>query len=300
MWNFAARPSSARRGRRRGCAMSAFSTRKRRRTWAGNFFPRMADTGTSPAVSTRRARPPRRLLRPAAAYPVARHSRRHSAAQHARPPSHGKTPSPALRFPRRCPQRTPHERNAPMRDACKRYIPLVPPFHKAPAEFSPAEARAYFDWYLSHLDGRCEYLKEFVYQTSDLAEGDAGLHAGVAAAPVGLVSPTRAGRLAQGSAAAPGRAARGRVGAGICPRHLQAVASHAQHKDRISDPGHRHVCRKDICRPVSTAAVVDVQKRAPKRHIRQYAAADRLCADRETCGATRFPSRSTRSSSPSI
>ena len=58
-----------------------------------------------------------------------------------------------------------------MRDACKRYIPLVPPFHKAPAEFSPAEARAYFDWYLSHLDGRCEYLKELVYQTSDLAEG---------------------------------------------------------------------------------------------------------------------------------
>lgn len=58
-----------------------------------------------------------------------------------------------------------------MGDACKRYIPLVPPFHKAPAEFSPAEARAYFDWYLSHLDGRCEYLKEFVYQTSDLAEG---------------------------------------------------------------------------------------------------------------------------------
>ena len=58
-----------------------------------------------------------------------------------------------------------------MGDACKRCIPLVPPFHKAPAEFSPAEARAYFDWYLSHLDGRCEYLKELVYQTSDLAEG---------------------------------------------------------------------------------------------------------------------------------
>ena len=58
-----------------------------------------------------------------------------------------------------------------MGDAFERYIPLVPPFHKAPAEFSPAEARAYFDWYLSHLDGRCEYLKELVYQTSDLAEG---------------------------------------------------------------------------------------------------------------------------------
>ena len=60
MWNFAARPSSARRGRRRGCATFAFSTRKRRRTWAGSFFPRMADTGTSPATSTRRAHPPRR------------------------------------------------------------------------------------------------------------------------------------------------------------------------------------------------------------------------------------------------
>ena len=58
-----------------------------------------------------------------------------------------------------------------MRDACKRYIPLVPPFHKAPAKFSPAEAQAYFDWYLSHLDGRCEYLQKLVYQTSDLAEG---------------------------------------------------------------------------------------------------------------------------------
>ena len=64
MWNFAARPSSARRGRRRGCATFAFSTRKRRRTWAGSFFPRMADTGTSPATSTRRARPPRRPPRP--------------------------------------------------------------------------------------------------------------------------------------------------------------------------------------------------------------------------------------------
>ena len=118
---------------------------------------------------------------------------------------------------------------------------------------------------------------------------DAGLHAGVAATPVGLVSPARADRLAQGSAAAPGRAAHGRVGAGICPRHLQAVASRAQHKDRISDPGHWHVCRENIGRPVSAAALVDVQKRAAKRHIRQYAAADRLCADRGHAGQRASP-----------
>ena len=200
----------------------------------------MADTGTSPAVFTRRERLPRRPPRPLLRCP----------------PRRPRIPrAMAKRLPLRCvfpagsPQRTPHERNASMGDAFKRYIPLVPPFQKAPAEFSPAEAQAYFDWYLGHLDGRCEYLKELVYQPSDLSEGDAGLHAGIAAAPVGMVSPARAGRLAQGSAAAPRRAARGRVGTGICPRHLQAVASRAQHKDRISDPGHWHVCRKGHLSP---------------------------------------------------
>ena len=149
-------------------------------------------------------------------------------------------------------------------------------------------------------DGRCEYLKELVYQTSRPRGRDAGLHAGVAAAPVGVVSPARADRLAQGSAAAPGRAARGRVGdefaRDIFKPWRRALSAKTEYL--IRDIG--MYVGKDIGHPVSAAALVDVHKRAAKRHIRQYAAADRLCADRGHAGQTRFPSRSTRSSSPSI
>jgi len=40
------------------------------------------------------------------------------------------------------------------------YQPLVPPFDKPPILFSAAEAKQYFDWYMEHLDERCEYLIE--------------------------------------------------------------------------------------------------------------------------------------------
>ena len=165
-------------------------------------------------------------------------------------------------------------------DAFKPTSPLSAVHTKRRRVF-PAEARSVQNWYLSHLDGRCEYLK-FNHIKSDLAEGRwiaRWSRCGLAA-----VSPTRAGRLAQGSATAPGRAAHGRIGTGNLPGIFKPWRRAADTKDRISDPGHRHVCRKDIGRPVSAAAVVDVQKRAPKRHIRQYAAADRLCANQRHAG----------------
>ena len=41
-----------------------------------------------------------------------------------------------------------------------RYLPLVPPIPKAPIEFTKQETQAYFDWYMEHIDERCQYVIE--------------------------------------------------------------------------------------------------------------------------------------------
>ena len=44
----------------------------------------------------------------------------------------------------------------------KNYIPLIFPDDKSFKEMSKTEAQAYFDWYISHVDERSEYLRKKV------------------------------------------------------------------------------------------------------------------------------------------
>lgn len=44
-------------------------------------------------------------------------------------------------------------------ESMKEYKPLIPPIDKPFIDMSKAEAQAYFDWYISHVDERAEYLK---------------------------------------------------------------------------------------------------------------------------------------------
>ena len=43
-----------------------------------------------------------------------------------------------------------------------RYEPLVPPFSKATVDFDLQETKAYFQWYMEHVDERCRYLTTIV------------------------------------------------------------------------------------------------------------------------------------------
>lgn len=42
------------------------------------------------------------------------------------------------------------------------YVPLVPPIVKNYIDFSDAEAKEYFEWFLSHIDERSDYLRSKV------------------------------------------------------------------------------------------------------------------------------------------
>lgn len=42
------------------------------------------------------------------------------------------------------------------------YNPLVFPLNKPPYEYTMREAKQYFNWYMEHLDERCEYLRQTV------------------------------------------------------------------------------------------------------------------------------------------
>lgn len=39
------------------------------------------------------------------------------------------------------------------------YIPLIPPINKPYTELTKIEAKIYFEWYMSHIDERTEYLR---------------------------------------------------------------------------------------------------------------------------------------------
>lgn len=42
------------------------------------------------------------------------------------------------------------------------YIPLIPPIDKPYTELTKIEAKMYFEWYMSHIDERTEYLRTIV------------------------------------------------------------------------------------------------------------------------------------------
>lgn len=44
----------------------------------------------------------------------------------------------------------------------KNYIPLIAPLKKSIQELSKRESREYFEWFVSHIDERADYLKEKV------------------------------------------------------------------------------------------------------------------------------------------
>lgn len=52
-----------------------------------------------------------------------------------------------------------------MKNALYNYLPLVPLYSKPPLEFTAVEAKNYFDWYMSHLEDRCNYLMQLIQNT---------------------------------------------------------------------------------------------------------------------------------------
>lgn len=42
----------------------------------------------------------------------------------------------------------------------KKYIPLIIPLDKPFEQLSKTEAKAYFDWFISHVDERSEYIRK--------------------------------------------------------------------------------------------------------------------------------------------
>ena len=44
----------------------------------------------------------------------------------------------------------------------KKYMPLVIPLSKPLEDLTPQEAKAYFEWYVSHVDERAEYVRQKV------------------------------------------------------------------------------------------------------------------------------------------
>lgn len=44
----------------------------------------------------------------------------------------------------------------------RKYIPLIPPINKPFEELSKEEAKAYFDWFIGHVDERSEYIRQKV------------------------------------------------------------------------------------------------------------------------------------------
>ena len=53
----------------------------------------------------------------------------------------------------------------------KKYIPLIIPVDKPFEELSKAEAKAYFDWFISHVDERSEYIKQKVSEGLNMPIG---------------------------------------------------------------------------------------------------------------------------------
>lgn len=51
----------------------------------------------------------------------------------------------------------------------QKYQPLIPPVQKAPICFSAAETEEYWDWYMDHLDERCEYLRCLIAEDSRIS-----------------------------------------------------------------------------------------------------------------------------------
>ena len=52
----------------------------------------------------------------------------------------------------------------------KEYLPLLPPcFDKPSAAFSEKERKAYWDWFMENLEGRCEYLRKLIAKDAGIA-----------------------------------------------------------------------------------------------------------------------------------
>ena len=50
----------------------------------------------------------------------------------------------------------------------RRYLPLIPPIHKAPICFTDAETEEYWNWYMENLDARCEYLRSLIAEDAGI------------------------------------------------------------------------------------------------------------------------------------
>lgn len=53
----------------------------------------------------------------------------------------------------------------------RKYAPLIPPFDKAPVLFSKEETDAYFNWYMEHIDARCDYLRQLIAEDDRIPVG---------------------------------------------------------------------------------------------------------------------------------
>lgn len=51
----------------------------------------------------------------------------------------------------------------------RKYLPLIPPVHKAAICFTPDETEEYWNWYMANLDARCEYLRTLVAEDAGIS-----------------------------------------------------------------------------------------------------------------------------------